>query len=209
MQQTPKLEIIDIACERGDHRLFSGLSFTLSAGELMQVQGANGSGKTTLLRTLCGFVQPVQGKVLWRGQDIRDWDDAYHAEMCYLGHLNALKDELNALENLQMSAGLGGYTVTEQQAIAALRRMGLQRREHLPVRVLSQGQRRRVALARLLIEDAHLWILDEPLAALDVGAVGLMQELIGEHLAKGGMTIFTTHQPLQVAGVQTRQLALS
>ena len=209
MQQAPKLEVTDLACERGDHRLFSGLSFTLSAGELMQVQGANGSGKTTLLRTLCGFVQPVQGAVRWCGQDINEWDDAYHAEMCYLGHLNAIKDELSALENLQMSAGLAGYTVSEQQAIAALRRMGLQRREHLPVRVLSQGQRRRVALARLLIGEAHLWILDEPLTALDVGAVGLMQELIGEHLSKGGMAIFTTHQPLQVAGVQTRELALS
>jgi heme exporter protein A len=209
MQQAPILEVKDIACERGDHRLFTGLSFTLSAGELMQIQGANGSGKTTLLRTLCGFVQPVQGKVLWGGQDIDEWDDAYHAEMCYLGHLNAIKDELSALENLQMSAGLAGYSVSEQQAVAALRRMGLNRREHLPVRVLSQGQRRRVALARLLIGDAHLWILDEPLTALDVGAVGLMQELIGEHLSNGGMTIFTTHQPLQVAGVQTRQLALS
>ncbi len=209
MQQAPMLEVSDLACERGDHRLFSGLSFTLSAGELMQVQGANGSGKTTLLRTLCGFVQPAAGGVKWGGRDIGEWDDANHAEMCYLGHLNAIKDELSALENLQMSAGLAGYTVTEPQAIAALRRMGLQRREHLPVKVLSQGQRRRVALARLLIGDARLWILDEPLTALDVGAVGLMQELIGEHLSKGGMTIFTTHQPLQVAGVQTRQLALS
>src|SRR5512135_1425231 len=203
------LEVSDLACARGDHHLFSGLSFTLSAGELMQVQGANGSGKTTLLRALCGFVQPVRGRVLWCGQDIVEWDDAYHAELLYIGHLNAIKDELSALENLQMSGGLAGYTVTEQQALAALRRMGLQRREHLPVRVLSQGQRRRVALARLLIGDAHLWILDEPLTALDVGAVGLMQELIGEHLAKGGMTIFTTHQPLQVAGVQTRLLSLS
>ncbi len=175
----------------------------------MQVQGANGSGKTTLLRALCGFVQLVQGSVHWCGQDISEWDDAYHADMCYLGHLNAIKDELSALENLQMSAGLAGYTVNDQQAVAALRRMGLQRREHLPVRVLSQGQRRRVALARLLIGDAHLWILDEPLTALDIGAVGLMQELIAEHLSNGGMTIFTTHQPLQVAGVQTRQLALS
>lgn len=209
MRQAPKLEVTDLACERGDHRLFSGLNFTISSGELMQVQGANGSGKTTLLRALCGFVQPAQGSVRWCGQNISEWDDAYHAEMCYLGHLNAIKDELSALENLQMSAGLAGYTVNDQQAVAALRRMGLQRREHLPVRVLSQGQRRRVALARLLVGDAHLWILDEPLTALDIGAVGLMQELIAEHLSKGGMTIFTTHQPLQVAGVQTRQLALS
>ncbi|MBU0622479.1 MAG: cytochrome c biogenesis heme-transporting ATPase CcmA [Gammaproteobacteria bacterium] len=203
------LEVKDLACERGDHRLFSGLSFALGPGELMQVQGVNGSGKTTLLRTLCGFMQPVQGKVLWSGRDINEWDDSFHAEMCYLGHLNAIKDELSALENLRMSAGLAGYSVNEKQAVTALRRMGLQRREHLPVKVLSQGQRRRVALARLLIGDAHLWILDEPLTALDVGAVGLMQELIGEHLSNGGMAIFTTHQPLQVSGVTTRLLNLS
>jgi heme exporter protein A len=209
MQQPPILEVNDLACERGDHRLFSGLNFRLESGELMQVQGPNGSGKTTLLRTLCGFMQPVQGAVLWCGQDIAEWDDDYHAAMCYLGHHNAIKDELSALENLQMSAGLAGYSVDDTEAVRALRRMGLQRREHLPVRVLSQGQRRRVALARLLVGDAKLWILDEPLTALDVGAVGLIQELIGEHLSNGGMTIFTTHQPLQVDGVQTRPLVLS
>ena len=175
----------------------------------MQVQGENGSGKTTLLRALCGFVQPAAGVVSWCGQDINEWDDHYHSQMCYLGHLNAIKDELSALENLQMSAGMAGFMVGEQEAVGVLRRMGLRRKEHLPVRVLSQGQRRRVALSRLLIGEAKLWILDEPLTALDVGAVGLIQELIGEHLSKGGMTIFTTHQPLQVAGVQIRQLALS
>jgi heme exporter protein A len=203
------LEVGNLACSRGDHRLFSGLSFTLHPGQIMQVQGANGSGKTSLLRTLCGFIQPDEGQILWRGKRVRELGEDYFAELLYLGHLNAIKDELSALENLQMSAGLAGYTVSEKQAIAVLRRMGLQRREHLPVRVLSQGQRRRVALARLLTSDAHLWILDEPLTALDVGAVGLMQELIGEHLSNGGMTIFTTHQPLQVAGVQMWQLALS
>lgn len=203
------LEVGNLSVSRGDHRLFSGLSFSLHPGQLMQVQGANGSGKTSLLRTLCGFIPPDEGEILWNGKRAHDLGEEYFAELLYMGHLNAIKDELNALENLQMSAGLAGYTVSEQQAIAALRRMGLQRREHLPVRVLSQGQRRRVALARLLTSDAHLWILDEPLTALDVGAVGLMQELIGEHLSKGGMTIFTTHQPLQVAGVETRQLKLS
>ncbi|OIR09466.1 cytochrome c biogenesis ATP-binding export protein CcmA [mine drainage metagenome] len=203
------LEVGNLACSRGDHRLFSGLSFTLHPGQIMQVQGANGSGKTSLLRTLCGFIQPDEGQIFWRGKRVRELGEDYFAELLYLGHLNAIKDELSALENLQMSAGLAGYTVSEQQAVSVLRRMGLQRREHLPVRVLSQGQRRRVALARLLTSDAHLWILDEPLTALDVGAVGLMQELIGEHLSNGGMTIFTTHQPLQVAGVQMLQLALS
>ena len=203
------LEVSNLACTRGDHQLFSGLSFSLGAGELMQVQGENGSGKTSLLRTLCGFMQPAAGEIRWRGQGIHELDEEYYAEMIYLGHLNAIKDEFNALENLHISAGLAGCAVDEKKALAALRRMGLRRREHLPVKVLSQGQRRRVALSRLLVGNAHLWILDEPLTALDVGAVGLMQELIGEHLSKGGMAIFTTHQPLHVVGVQTRQLTLS
>ncbi len=158
---------------------------------------------------LCGFLAPVAGEIRWRGQNIRDLDEEYYAEMVYLGHLNAIKDELNALENLHITAGLAGCEVDEKQAIAALRHMGLRGRETLPVKVLSQGQRRRVALARLLVGNAPLWILDEPLTALDVGAVGLMQELIGEHLAKGGMVIFTTHQPLEVAGVETRRLTLA
>jgi heme exporter protein A len=203
------LEVKNLACVRGDHQLFSGLSFSLGAGELMQVQGENGSGKTTLLRTLCGFMRPEEGQIFWRGQNVRELGEEFNAEMIYLGHHNAIKDELNALENLQISAGLAGCAADEKTALAALRRMGLRRREHLPVKVLSQGQRRRVALSRLLIGNAHLWILDEPLAALDVGAVELMQELIGEHLSKGGMAIFTTHQPLQVMGVQTRQLTLA
>ena len=203
------LEISDLACTRGDHRLFSGLSFSLSEGELLQVEGVNGSGKTSLLRTLCGFMMPEAGVIRWCGEDIRKLREEYHAEMIYLGHLNAIKDELNALENLHINAGLAGYSLDDKQAIAALRRMGLRGRETLPVKVLSQGQRRRVALARLLVGSAPLWILDEPLTALDVGAVALMQELIGEHLASKGMVIYTTHQPLEVAGVVTRRLSLS
>jgi heme exporter protein A len=203
------LEICDLACTRGDHQLFSGLSFSLSGGELLRVEGANGSGKTSLLRTLCGFIQPVAGQVRWRGQDIRDLAEDYFAEMVYLGHHNAIKDELNALENLRITAGIAGCAIDDKQAVSALRRMGLRGRETLPVKVLSQGQRRRVALARLLVGDASLWILDEPLTALDVGAVGMMQDLIGEHLAHDGMVIYTTHQPLEVAGVATRQLSLS
>ncbi|MBI3903301.1 MAG: cytochrome c biogenesis heme-transporting ATPase CcmA [Nitrosomonadales bacterium] len=203
------LEISDLACARGDHRLFSGLCFALSAGELLQVEGVNGSGKTSLLRSLCGFLIPEAGTIRWRGEDIREMREDYHAEMVYLGHHNAIKDELNALENLHINAGLSGCALDDKQAIAALRRMGLKGRETLPVKVLSQGQRRRVALARLLVGNAPLWILDEPLTALDVGAVGLMQELIGEHLANGGMVIYTTHQPLEVAGVTTRRLSLS
>lgn len=203
------LEISNLACSRGDHRLFSGLSFTLHPGQIMQVQGANGSGKTSLLRTLCGFLMPDEGDIIWRGKNVRELDENYYAELLYLGHLNAIKDELNALENLRILAGLSGVEIEEKDAVSALRRMGLRGRERLPVKVLSQGQRRRVALARLLVADAKLWILDEPLTALDVGAVALIQELIAEHLARQGMVIFTTHQPLQVAGVDMCSISLS
>ncbi|BBE51690.1 Cytochrome c biogenesis ATP-binding export protein CcmA [Ferriphaselus amnicola] len=203
------LEVSNLACSRGDHPLFTDLSFTLEAGELLQVQGENGKGKTSLLRTLCGFMQPVAGEIRWRGENVEELDEDYFAELLYLGHHNAIKDELNALENLQISAGLAGIELGEKEAVAALRRMGLKGREHLPVKVLSQGQRRRAALARMLVSDAPLWVLDEPLTALDVGAVGLIQELLGEHLARDGMVIFTTHQPLVVEGVELRRLVLS
>ncbi|MBI3222220.1 MAG: cytochrome c biogenesis heme-transporting ATPase CcmA [Nitrosomonadales bacterium] len=203
------LEVSNLACVRGDHQLFSGLNFKLSAGEIMQVEGENGSGKTSLLRTLCGLMMPADGKIFWRGEDIKEADEEYYSEMIYLGHLNAIKDELSALENLCISAGVDGLEVDERQALQVLRRLGLKGREALPVKVLSQGQRRRVALSRLLVSDAALWILDEPLAALDVRAVDLMQELIAEHLEKNGMVIFTTHQPLLVPGVELRRLSLS
>lgn len=207
--KAPMLEVINLACTRGEHQLFAGISFALNAGELMQVQGANGSGKTTLLRTLCGYIQPMVGEIRWQGGNIRHLDEEYYGDIVYLGHLNAIKDELNALENLRISCALAGYQVSDSAAITALRRMGLRGRETFPVKVLSQGQRRRVALARLLISKAALWILDEPLTALDVSAVKLMQEIIAEHLNNRGMVIYTTHQPLQVSGVAARQLVLS
>jgi heme exporter protein A len=203
------LEVSNLACSRGDHRLFSGLSFALYPGQIMQIQGTNGSGKTSLLRTLCGFIQPDEGIISWDGVNVRELDEEYFAQMMYLGHYNAIKDELSGLENLRISAGLSGTELSEKDAIAALRRMGLKGRERLPTKVLSQGQRRRVALARMLVSDAKLWILDEPLTALDVGAVALIGEFLAEHLARQGMVIFTTHQPLVVAGMEMRSLSLS
>ena len=202
------LEVSNLACSRGDHQLFSGLSFKLRPGQIMQVQGENGSGKTSLLRALCGFMMPAEGKITWHGTDIRNLDEAYYAEVLYLGHLNAIKDDLSALENLRISAGLSGTELNENEALTALRSMGLKRRELLPTKVLSQGQKRRVALARLLVSGAALWILDEPLAALDVRAVLLIQELVTDHLRRQGMVIFTTHQPLEIAGFEMTRLSL-
>lgn len=202
------LEVSNLACSRGDHRLFSGLSLALHPGQIMQVQGENGKGKTSLLRTLCGFLLPDEGVIKWQGADVRELDEEYLVNLLYLGHHNAIKDELSALENLRIAAGLSGVELSEQQAVTALRRMGLKGRERLPTKVLSQGQRRRVALARLLVGEAKLWVLDEPLTALDVAAVALIQELIAEHLQQQGMVIFTTHQPLQIDGVEIQRLAL-
>jgi heme exporter protein A len=203
------LEVSGLACTRGEHQLFADLSFSLNSGDLLQVQGENGSGKTTLLRTLCGFIQPFAGEILWQGRNLHELGEEYYSNIIYLGHANAIKDELNALENLNISSALSGCVISDNVALTALRRMGLRGRETFPVKVLSQGQRRRVALARLLVNKAPLWVLDEPLAALDIGAVGMMQDLIGEHLSNQGMVIFTTHQALEVPGVETRRLKLS
>ena len=203
------LEVKGLACARGEQRLFSGLNFKLAGGELLQIQGENGRGKTTLLRTLCGFIHPLEGEIQWQGKSISELDEDYYANIIYLGHLNAIKDELSALENLRISSALCGCNITDSVALSVLRRMGLRGRETFPVKLLSQGLRRRVALARLLINKAPLWILDEPLTALDVSAVGLMQEVIGEHLSKNGIVIFTTHQPLEISGAVLRRLTLS
>lgn len=202
------LEVTDLACSRGDFQLFNGLNFTLSAGELLQIKGRNGSGKTSLLRTLCGFLQPDEGKICWHGQSIEQLGEDFYRDLLYLGHHNAIKDDLNAIENLCLSAGLSGIDLTVPQARDALFSLGLKGRVRLPVKVLSQGQRRRVALSRLLVGQAKLWILDEPLTALDVGAVDLIQQLIAGHLANGGAVIYTTHQPLHVDAVEQRSLLL-
>ncbi len=203
------LKVSNLACSRGDHQLFNGLNFELHPGEIVQVQGVNGSGKTSLLRTLCGYLVPDEGEIFWNGSSTKELEEEYFADLLYLGHLNAIKDDLNGVENLCMSAGLAGIELSRAEAVAVLRRMGLRKRELLPTNVLSQGQRRRVALSRMLVGNAKLWILDEPLTALDVGAVVLIQELIAEHLDRRGMVMFTTHQPLVVEGHEIRKLNLS
>jgi len=203
------LDVSGLECVRGDRRLFKDICFSLRPGGLLQVHGPNGSGKTSLLRMLCGLVAPAHGDIQWQGTSIRSLGEEYFRAVTYLGHLPAVKDDLSALENLSISAELSGIQLSEDKAIAALRRMGLGGREMLPAKVLSQGQRRRVALARLLVAGTTLWILDEPLTALDVAAVGLMQTIMEEHLRNGGMVILTTHQELSVPGVTMQRLDLA
>lgn len=193
------LEARDLAATRGDRTLFSGVGFALAPGALLRVTGANGRGKTTLLRALCGLLLPTAGEVRWKGQNIRALREEYWAQLLYIGHANALKDDLTAEENLAFAARMAGRAVPRERARAALARFGLSGREELPVRALSQGQRRRAALARLAVaEAASLWILDEPFAALDAAGITLVQSLAGEHLARGGMVVLTTHQEARI-----------
>jgi len=192
---SPRLEAAGLACVRGDRPLFSGLDFSLLPGEALYVTGANGAGKTSLLRMVCGLSAPADGEIRWQGESIFALREEFFRHLLYLGHAAALKDELTAVENLVVGATLAGHAVDVLTAQAALAEIGLKGREDLPARVLSQGQRRRVNLARLLLPGApRLWVLDEPFNALDVKAVAQLAAIIGGHLADGGMVVYTTHQ---------------
>ena len=192
---TGALELRAVSCVRGGRELFSGLDCSVAAGQLLRVQGANGSGKTSLLRMVCGLLAPAQGQVLWRGQTPGKQAEEFGRQLVYLGHAAALKDDLSALENLQIACLLGGLAVDMAQARAALREAGLSGRERMPARQLSQGQRRRVALARLVLAaDVPLWVLDEPFNALDNAATFWLCGLIAVQLGRGGVVVLTSHQ---------------
>ena len=203
------LEADNLECVRGERRLFAGLGFRLEAGELLYLQGRNGAGKTSLLRMLIGLLPPEQGEIRWQGEALRKSGDAYRASLCYLGHLNAIKEELTPLENLLGSARLAGETLSEDDAIDALEQVGLAGREDLACKYLSQGQKRRVALARLVKEKRPLWVLDEPFVALDVAAVDWLAGIISGHLQRGGLAVMTTHQRVDIPAGRIRELKLS
>jgi heme exporter protein A len=196
MLQASRLE-----CIRGDRRLFSGISFSLRPGEMLHVEGANGAGKTSLLRIVLGLAPLESGEVRWDGSPIRALGEAYRRELAYCGHTPALKDDLSALENTRAAAALAGRGVEHAEALAALEGAGIApATAALPVRNLSQGQKRRVALARLPQCGAKLWALDEPFAALDAGGVEWLGGMIESHVAAGGMALVTSHQALPLRG---------
>lgn len=206
---TPTLSAHDLACERSERLLFKGVNFGLSGAQLLLVQGGNGQGKTSLLRLLTGLGRPDEGEVRWRGEPIARCRDHYHQEMAYLGHANGIKDDLNPVENLRFHVALHGRSFEQAQALDTLKRLGLSRCLDLPCRALSFGQRRRVALSALLLAGACLWILDEPLTGLDAPAVALVEGLIRDHIQAGGMVVATTHQVMNLDGVDVQRLLLS
>jgi heme exporter protein A len=202
------LQTRDLACARGGKTLFAGLNLSVVPGQSLHLQGDNGSGKTSLLRLLCGLSEPAAGELLWDGAPMALVRETYLREMLYLGHALALKEGLSALENLHFAAALMDQAWSIDAATAALRQMGLRGREHLPLQVLSQGQKRRVALARLCLSPARLWLLDEPFVALDSAACTVLQGLMQAHVAQGGMVVFTSHQAVELSGGDNRSLRL-
>jgi heme exporter protein A len=203
------LETSALACERGGLRLFSDLGFALQAGGLLRVRGSNGSGKTTLLRTLAGLTRPASGAVRWHGSDIDELGERYRSEMLFLGHAPAVKDEFSVIENLDFSARLAGLNTDKNKSKEALEQLGIVRLANLPASHLSQGQRRRAALARLALSTAvPLWLLDEPFAALDDEAIGRVCALCAAHLAAGGLLVLTSHQDAAIPAPAAQTIEL-
>ena len=195
------LEARDLACFRGERVVFAGLSFTVAAGEALVLVGANGAGKSSLLRLLAGLLPPAEGTLLWQGQDVLADRAAHARRLRYLSHQDALKPSLTARENLRFAARLVGGNV--EAGLAALDLLPL---ADLPVGVLSAGQKRRLALARLALAPAALWLLDEPTVGLDAASVGRLGALLAWHRTAGGMVVAATHLPLPVADARELRL---
>lgn len=202
------LSVHELACERGERLLFKNLCFELGNGEVLLVRGGNGRGKTSLLRILCGLSVPAAGVVRWRGDSISRTHEQYGREMTYIGHANGIKDDLTPMENLRLAAALGGRDLDSGAATAALEQVGLSRCLDFPVRVLSFGQRRRVALAGLMTAGALLWILDEPLTGLDAEGGAMVERMIRDHIVAGGLAVMTTHQPLALGGLTPKTMTV-
>ena len=201
------LEVKNLFCERDERTLFSGLSFTLNKGEILQIEGQNGSGKTTLLRILCHLTEAFEGDIFWHGQNVEEAREEFYHALLYVGHLPGVKGALTAEENLiwmsQLDTSLDRMSIT-----GALKKVGLFGYEDVPCHTLSAGQQRRVGLARLYLSSAPLWILDEPFTALDKKGVAEKETLIAQHIQAGGSIILTTHHNLNVPGTDVRNINL-
>jgi len=205
LSATTLLSASDLYCERDERVLFRGLNFSVRRGQVVQIKGANGTGKTTLLRMVCGLNRDYEGELLWLGREIREHYEEYCSQLLYIGHRVGVNKVLTPLENLRWSCRLQ-REVDEQQLLKALAGVGLRGFEESQCYALSAGQQQRVALARLLLSQATLWVLDEPFTTLDVDGVALLEKLLHQHAARGGAVLVTTHHALDVPDLEVLNL---
>jgi heme exporter protein A len=203
------LEALELAARRGHARLFEGLSFKAPSGQALVIMGANGTGKTTLLRMLAGLSAPFAGEIHWNGESVAPFDPAIRASVAFAGHAPGLKDELSAEENLTALVALAGETVSRDAILGALDTVALASKRTLPARVLSQGQRRRIGLARLALLNRPLWILDEPVTALDASGTAMLAQMVADHLDRGGLAVAATHTPLGLPPARVQSITLA
>ncbi len=204
----PHLQAQNLHLWRGDRHVLKGVSLTVGAGECLLVTGSNGTGKTSLLRTLSGLMYPEEGRIAWGGRSIREDLQGYCSDLAYIGHEPPLKVDLTALENLLFWVGVR-RKLKPSDIQAALERVGARNWSDRPVRTLSAGQKRRVALAGLLLMAVPLWLLDEPTTNLDKQGQELVGALIQEHLANGGVTVAAVHHELSITAPSVRRLELA
>jgi heme exporter protein A len=209
LNTSPTLTLSKLGCTKGGRQLFKDVDSTLHAGHWLYVTGANGVGKTSLLRMLCGLAPVEDGQILWNNTPIGSQRESFRQDLCYLGHLNALQESMSVQDNLMFTSALAGLSLDAQRAKSVLAGFGLKGRAHQLVRHLSQGQKRRVALTRLTLSRARLWVLDEPYVAMDEAGIHLLSELIANHLDQGGLAVITSHQRVPVGAHPAQLLELT
>ncbi len=208
LKNEPTLSFTELGCSRGERQLFKGVNCTLASGRWLYVTGANGAGKTSLLRMVCGLAPIESGQILWNSAPIQTQRDAYYQDLFYLGHANALQESMTVIENLRFRCALAGSALDNDAMPDVLARFGLKGRQDQLVRHLSQGLKRRVALSRLALSPARLWVLDEPFVAMDEAGVRLLADLIAAHLGRGGLAVLTSHQQVDIGTIPPQMLEL-
>jgi heme exporter protein A len=208
LKTSPSLSFSKLGCTKGGRQLFKNVDCELTAGQWLYVAGANGVGKTSLLRMVCGLATVEEGQILWNHTPIEKQPEIYRQDLCYLGHLNALQESMTVDENLSFTSALGGLSPNHTQRQEVLTRFGLRGRSKQLVRHLSQGQKRRVALSRLALSSARLWVLDEPYVAMDESGIQMLADLIADHLTGGGLAVITSHQRVPIGDKPAQMLEL-